>query len=616
MYLTASDLRLGLSCPTKLYYQKNGYTANAEMDGYSRAFSDGSLVLQKIAQILYPQGVAIADGAEALQYLQKQQSATIFASRLRSNYKQAVCNILQKRDSTVQIIAIKARSFDSKEDQELRRTRGITLFRNKRTGEVNGDWRHTIEEVAWQKWILSELLTADPDCGDIHITCALFLPDRHKACNIENFLQQFRCRPAASGSELASVDFVGNVSQLQRQHFLTLVDISAEVEEVLPVLQAKTQPLLQLVSQEELTKPSVPLGKHCRDCEFKAGFKECWGELAAVQPHIFDLYQMGRIASNGEPLVNQLIRQGKVSLYDMPLEELTDTSHSHRQLVQIEYTKKNQEWYSPQLAQLLAKFPYPLHFIDFETARLLIPPTAKLHPNEQVAFQWSCHTIYAPDTDPMHQDWLDTSNPFPNVDFARSLMTHLELPQHRGGTIFTWGTHEASVLRDIQRQMAIYGYHHPPLKHWLEQISRKSALVDMDALTRQHYFHPLMKHRTSLKWVVSAIWTTNSYLHQIPYLKELYREEQGQILSPYATLPKLQLEQCQPAITITDGTGAMLNYLEIMYGATSDRPHICQARRQLLQQYCWMDTLAMVIIWLHWCKLGKISGNRLECPQK
>ncbi len=600
MYLTAYDLRLALSCPTKLYYQKAGYAATAEMDRYSRSFSDGSLILQKIAQLLYPQGVAIADGADALKYLQQHQSATIFASRFRSQHKQADVDILHKQDGAVHIIATKPRSFDSKEHQELQRTRGLSLFRNKRTGEVNGDWRNTIEEVAWQKWILSELL------GDrTNITCALLLPDRHKACGIDNLLRQFTIRPSKNGSEPAIVEFMGDASQIQQKHCLTLVDISAEVDEVLSPLQAKAQPYLELISQK-LSKQTAPLGKHCRDCEFKEGFKECWGELAEVQPHIFDLFQMGRVVSDGEPLVNQLIRQGKVSLYDMPLEQLTDTTYSDRQLVQIEYTKKNREWYSPQLPRLLEKFRYPLHFIDFETARLLIPPAAPLRPNEQIAFQWSCHTLYAPDTPPTHSDWLDTSNPFPNIDFAHSLMAYLNAPQHQGGTIFTWGTHEASVLKDIQRQMAIYGYHQPSLKHWLEQISRKSALVDMDALTRQHYFHPLMKHRTSLKWVVSAIWTTNAYLHHIPYLRELYQEEEGQVLSPYAALPKLQLEAQKPAIAITDGSGAMLNYLEIMYGASSNRPDICETRRQLLHQYCRMDTLAMVIVWLHWCKIGKI----------
>ncbi len=605
MYLTISDLRLALSCPTKLYYQKAGYQATVDMDPYSRSFSDGSLVLRKIAQLLYPQGVAIADGAVALQYLLCNQCATIFGSCLRANHKQAVVEILQRQDNTIRIIASKARSFDSKQHQQLQRDRGLSLFRNKRTGEVNGDWRSTIEEVAWQKWLLSELLPTP-----LPIACALLLPDRHKACGIENLLRQFTIHPPTLDRAEAIVDFAGDVQQLREKHCLTLVDISAEVEEVLSPLQAKAQPYLEWVSQE-LRRPRSPLGKHCRDCEFKEGFKECWGVLAEVQPHIFDLYQMGRLTSRGEPLVNQLIHQGKVSLYDVPLEELTDSNYSDRQLVQIAYTKKNLEWHSPQLAQVLEKFSYPLHFIDFETARLLIPPTAPLRPNEQIAFQWSCHTLYAPNTPPIHSDWLDTSNPFPNVDFAQSLMHHLTAPQHRGGTIFTWGTHEASVLRDIQRQMSLYGYHQPALKHWLEHTSRN--LVDMDALTRQHYFHPLMKHRTSLKWVVSAIWSTNSYLHQIPYLRELYREEQGQILSPYATLPKLQPDPHQPAIAITDGTGAMLNYLEIMYGATRDCPESCQARCQLLHQYCRMDTLAMVIVWLHWCKLGEIAQPRLEC---
>jgi hypothetical protein len=131
---------------------------------------------------------------------------------------------------------------------------------------------------------------------------------------------------------------------------------------------------------------------------------------------------------------------------------------------------------------------------------MAIPYHAGMKPYEQAAFQWSCHTIHAPDVAPIQFEWVDLDNIFPNFQFAESLMECLG--DH--GTILTWATHENSVLRDIYYQMQTYGYQNPKLQSWLASTAKignkgKSRLVDMNALTLKHYFHPLMKGRTSLK---------------------------------------------------------------------------------------------------------------------
>jgi hypothetical protein len=312
---------------------------------------------------------------------------------------------------------------------------------------------------------------------------------------------------------------------------------------------------------------------------------------------------MGRITCDGVPLVNQLVKNGKVSLYDIPLDELTDPTYCQRQLIQIEYTKKNREWVSPQFSKILAGYGYPLLFIDFETARTIVPWDQGLRPNEQVAFQWSCHRITADDPSPQHQDWLDVDTPFPNLGFVEALWETIAPHGDPIGTIFTWGSHEVSVLKDIQRQMALYGYDHLPVARKLERLLHKGRFVDMDALTRSHYFHPLMKQKTSLKWVLSAIWKTNDYLHQHPHFSPFLKIEDGEVLSPYASLPKVTIDQKE--VGITDGSGAMLAYLEIICGDSSDRPENKEKWLKLLQQYCQLDTLAMVIVWYHWQKLTK-----------
>ena len=293
-------------------------------------------------------------------------------------------------------------------------------------------------------------------------------------------------------------------------------------------------------------------------------------------------------------------------MFDVPLEELTDETYSYRQLIQIEYTQKNKEWISEHLPQIVQQIEYPIHFIDFETSRMAIPYRAGMRPYEQVAFQWSCHTIIEPEADPIQTEWLDLENTFPNFQFAESLMECLG----DRGTILTWATHENSVLRDIYYQMQAYDYQNPQLQTWLANTAKlgnkgKSHLVDMNALTLNHYFHPLMKGRTSLKCVLPAVWKTNPYLHKIPYFQEYYQEVDGEILSPYDVLPQLQIgDRIQ---VVNEGAGAMLAYQDLMYGENRDRGMDNQAVRsqwkELLYQYCRLDTMAMVIIWKHWQNL-------------
>ena len=59
---------------------------------------------------------------------------------------------------------------------------------------------------------------------------------------------------------------------------------------------------------------------------------------------------------------------------------------------------------------------------------------------------------------------------------------------------------------------------------------------------------------------------------------------------------------------IQDGTGAMRAYNELMFGALSENKERREQLKQLLLQYCELDSMAMVIIWKYWmdkCKLTK-----------
>jgi hypothetical protein len=228
-----------------------------------------------------------------------------------------------------------------------------------------------------------------------------------------------------------------------------------------------------------------------------------------------------------------------------------------------------------------------------------------MRPYEQVAFQWSCHTIRERGAPLEHAEWINVVDAFPNFAFAESLMEHLG----ERGSFLMWSHHENSVLNSIRRQMQRYRYPSPRLESWLDVVPKhdgnsSTLMVDMCELAKTGYFHPKMKGRLSLKYVLPAIWGSNEALHRLPEFAKYYRRENGRLLSPYDTLSPLPFGNPEEEIggeeVVTEGTGAMRAYQEMLYGVSRHNEVLRQQWRRLLLQYCELDTAAMVIVWRHW----------------
>jgi hypothetical protein len=213
-----------------------------------------------------------------------------------------------------------------------------------------------------------------------------------------------------------------------------------------------------------------------------------------------------------------------------------------------------------------------------------------------VAFQWSCHRLDAPGGDLTHSDWINTEDVFPNFKFAESLMECVG----DAGTVFMWATHENTILANILCQMADRKYRNPKLAKWLKTMVRSGnnpgRLVDLNQLTVRHYFHPLMKGRTSIKKVLDALWQTNPSLRKA--FPEYVKEDNGKILSPYDSLPPLQIGD--QSVAVAEGTGAIRAYEAMVYGVEKEDPLVRDKWKRLLLQYCKLDTLSMVMVWRHW----------------
>jgi hypothetical protein len=504
---------------------------------------------------------------------------TLFEPAFLSGGYLARVDILKKQGDRIQLIEVKSKGFDP--------TAGVMG----KGGTVRSEWVEYIEDVAFQRMVVAR---AYPDAK---IECFLLVPDKSAVSEIDLLPTLFSI---ARSGRAVEVSFSGEVALLQQSKLLRLVPVDPEVASLYREVCDAAAQLLPLVSDGP-KRAVTALGYHCRECEYRVpsasapnGFLDCWGELGRVTPSLLDLYQLGRIKDSTKALLaDVLIQQKKVSLFDLPVAALT-TSYATRQRIQIDHTQANTEWRSAGLRPALDALSYPLHFIDFETSRLVLPYHRGMRPFEQVAFQWSCHTLDHPGAALRHTEWINVDEGFPNVRFAHSLRE--VVGDH--GTLFTWSHHEKTTLDDIARQIGDYGLPEADLRAWLLKTTSSGRLFDLCAHALSHYFHPAMAGSTSIKAVLPAVWSSNAALRADPWFKAYVRMDDGKLVDPYQTLPKIEV--FDQAEVVNEGTGAMRAYQEMLYGAGRRAEDAKRAWRDLLLQYCCLDTLAMVMIWKHW----------------
>jgi hypothetical protein len=118
-----------------------------------------------------------------------------------------------------------------------------------------------------------------------------------------------------------------------------------------------------------------------------------------------------------------------------------------------------------------------------------------------------------------------------------------------------------------------------------------------------------MRGSTSIKVVVEAIWRTNPALRD-RFPEYVRYDETGRLLSPYKALPTQLING--GAIAVTEGPSAIRAYRAMVHHTEGPcDPATRDQWKDLLLQYCQLDTAAMVMIWWHWAGLlgGKARGG-------
>lgn len=154
-YFTKSRFKLAVECPTKLFYQgkRDVYRSLKEEDSFLQALAEGGFQVGKMATMLYPEGIEVTErsNAEALRRTQEllgsSQDIVLFEPAFAFKGLLVRVDILVKRGDQIELIEVKAKSYDSLDPQ----------IAGKRTPILSG-MRPYIEDVAFQKYVVSQAL--------------------------------------------------------------------------------------------------------------------------------------------------------------------------------------------------------------------------------------------------------------------------------------------------------------------------------------------------------------------------------------------------------------------------------------------------------------------------
>ena len=197
----------------------------------------------------------------------------------------------------------------------------------------------------------------------------------------------------------------------------------------------------------------------------------------------------------------------------------------------------------------LSELEYPLYFIDYESVNPAIPILDGTIPHQQVVFQYSLHTIYTPDSEPKHTEYLCRNN---SIDEYTALVEKMRNDIGDTGSIIVW--HKAFESGRNKELGKLF----PKYETFFADVNNR--IYDLkDIFTQNFYVDPGFHGSNSIKDILP-------------------------VLAPHLSYKDL---------AIGKGDLASVRWYEIVTG--EDRSHAERVFDDLLE-YCGLDTLAMVEI--------------------
>ena len=671
---TKSAFKIALECPRRLYYAYDSklYANQNLTDDFLKSLADGGFQVGELAKVYYGvKGDADIDvlgydeAVEKTKELFKNDTINIAEAAFRYGNLFVRADIIEKKGNDITLIEVKAKSWRSGDD----------FIKNKNT--IPTGIRPYIYDVAFQKYVVMKALKELYPDQEFTVKARLMMADKSKVASVDGLNQMFRIYKNGDRSYAQADERAWTVAGVvpENERVLTAFDVDQYCDMIIAgetgeqgkpdcMEGMKFEQFVEVMSKHycERTIAMTTLGTKCFKCPFhrepgdkdtlRDGYRECWKEMAKFTDDDFDKPLLKDLSGRhigsikGKILKNHKYFMDEITYDDLKKSNDPDAPREHgldnyeRKWLQIAIATGKEDLLkdfetdikdgvyvdTDGLRKEMAKWKFPLHFIDFETSRSALPFYKGLHPYEQIAFQFSHHKVgMGADGEykVTHQTQYINAKKgfFPNFEFVRQLKKAVGEDE---GTIFRYMEHENTVLNDIRRQLeSSEEDDKDELIAFIKSITNDAerTMVDIAKSVLKYYYHPSMKGSNSIKDVLPAI-LNSSELIKSKYSKPVYGtpempslnlentvwieyEEDGKtVKNPYKLLPsvstyidipqeELDKMEREDDDTVSNGGAALAAYGKLQFSDTQ----MSKALEKALLCYCELDTLAMVFIW-------------------
>ena len=500
---TKSAFKIALECPRRLYYAYDSKLyANQDLtDDFLKSLADGGFQVGELAKVYYGvKGDADIDvlgydeAVEKTKELFKNDTINIAEAAFRYGNLFVRADIIEKKGNDITLIEVKAKSWRSGDD----------FIKNKNT--IPTGIRPYIYDVAFQKYVVMKALKELYPDQEFTVKARLMMADKSKVASVDGLNQMFRIYKNGDRSYAQADERAWTVAGVvpEKERVLTAFDVDQYCDMIIAgetgeqgkpdcMEGMKFEQFVEVMSKHycERTIAMTTLGTKCFKCPFhrepgdkdtlRDGYRECWKEMAKFTDDDFDKPLLKDLSGRhigsikGKILKNHKYFMDEITYDDLKKSNDPDAPREHgldnyeRKWLQIAIATGKEDLLkdfetdikdgvyvdTDGLRKEMAKWKFPLHFIDFETSRSALPFYKGLHPYEQIAFQFSHHKVEMGadgEYKVTHQTQYINAKKgfFPNFEFIRQLKKAVGEDE---GTIFRYMEHENTVLNDIRRQL-------------------------------------------------------------------------------------------------------------------------------------------------------------------
>ena len=233
-------------------------------NSFLAALSEGGYQVGALACLMYPDGVEVDVQGHAAQIARTQEllqrdEVTIYEAAIEAPGFFVRVDILRKRGQMIELIEVKAKSYDPRTDGDFRDAKG----------ELRSSYLPYLQDIAFQRYVAGLALP------QFQFRCFLMLADKSATASVDGLNQRFRVRRQGRG---VAIEVAPGTEGHLGEPILTAVSVDSQVGEILsgvvpiagvPTPFAAAAAELANAYREDRRWTPTP-GTACGNCEFKA----------------------------------------------------------------------------------------------------------------------------------------------------------------------------------------------------------------------------------------------------------------------------------------------------------------------------------------------------------